>query len=182
MARAAHGHSQSVRTKPIPHSMKHGAPAPLPASCPLTFSPARVLALPETARGFRDGDTMFHSPPWRRQQRVPRCWKIFSVSRRSLSHCFVWRRRHSTLAARASRTICSWAAMTLCCLRPSRMSSASCKDQTSRPAASCSGRRPPEPINPRPASHRRRPFPCRAQPSRLCVRGAHGPFRPHPGI
>src|SRR5205809_1020745 len=33
--------------------MKPGAPAPLPASCPWNFSPARVPALPETARGFR---------------------------------------------------------------------------------------------------------------------------------
>src|SRR6266550_3475527 len=33
--------------------MKLGAPAPLPASCPWNFSPARVPALPETARGFR---------------------------------------------------------------------------------------------------------------------------------
>ena len=155
MARATHGHSQRVRSKHTSHRSKE--------------------------RGFYES-TMSNSPPGRDQRLVRRCWKTFSVSPRSPSHCFVWRRRHSTLAARASRTICSWAAMTLCCLRPSRISSASCKDQTSRPATSCTGRRSPEPINPRPASHRRRPFPCRAQPSRPCGRGAHGPFRPPPGI
>src|SRR6266487_3410838 len=33
-------------------SVKLGAPAPLPASCPWNFSPARVPALPATARRF----------------------------------------------------------------------------------------------------------------------------------
>src|SRR5947199_7187202 len=45
-----YGSIQSWRSK-LP--MKLGAPAPLPASCPWSFSPARVPALPETARGFR---------------------------------------------------------------------------------------------------------------------------------
>ena len=39
--------------------MKLGAPAPLPASCPWNFSPARVPALPVTARGFRGSARIF---------------------------------------------------------------------------------------------------------------------------